>query len=291
MDAVGVERTQLPGAKIVAVTGCGPQKSPVSRVDRRQSRAAVTACRKTVPRLRKCVPESASLNVRAYLDEVFGSLMSRLSVPSANGFGTGEPSVFEYVGTVVDSILRYNNIHFRTITVTVLKDSDAHMPEPLWYAFPNINDANSTGAGGCSVSCGDELQIFVSYLWYREYSAVNTGVPVLWPNGALVIEKYNLPEEDRRVSVMDATKIKCVVACDHLAQHIINEYSLRSEGENSASQIQNLTDLDGDIHDRWTKTGATLHSFLDLTVLLDKHDRAERNEKSPADIVWQSYGV
>lgn len=287
------ERLQLPGAKIITATGCGTQKPTDLRGGRRRTTAscAVDSCRKTVPRIRKCIPEAASLNVRAYLDEVFGSLMSRLAVPSANGFGTGEPSVFEYVGTVVDSILRYNNIHFRTITVTVLKDFDAHMPEPLWYAFPNINDANS-GTGGCSVSCGDELQIFVSFPWYREYSAVNTNVPVLWPNGALVVEKYNLPEEDRRVSVMDETKVKCIVACDHLAQHIINEYSLRSEdGSSELQQVHNLTDLDGDIHDRWTKTGATLHSFLDLTVLLDRHDQTDRELKTHGDVVWQSYGL
>lgn len=181
-------------------------------------------------------PLEVTENIRAYLDEVFGSLMHRLSEEI-------DPKVFLFIGSTVDCILRYNNIHFREVTVFEVKE-EFNMPEPLWFDLDSV------------MGVLDKLNIFLNFEWYKTYISINTDVPVVWQNGNVPIERFNTSEQDSQIAPMEIAKIKCVVACDHLAQHVIHRYHI------DGPQLSNC-----DIHDSWTRHGTTLHSFLDLTII------------------------
>lgn len=177
-------------------------------------------------------PTNITRNVVRYLDEVFGSLMRRLS-----GCMEDDVKAFSHMGGIVDSILRYNNIHFDTVNVREVKQ-EFNMPEPLWFTFNTHT-----------------LDLFVAKSWYESYVAINTNVPVLWQCGNVAIDRFNSTDQDPIVGPLDLAKIKCIIACDHVAQHIIHDYTVNYE------QLSH-----SDIHESWTSTGTTLHSMLDLTV-------------------------
>lgn len=194
-------------------------------------------------------PLDVTRNIVRYLDEVFGSLMRRLSE-------IDEVKAFKHMGGIVDSILRYNNIHFATVNVRNVKQ-EFNMPEPLWYSFGL-----------------DTLDLFVSHDWYESYVGINTNVPVLWQCGNVAVDKFNFTDQDPIVGPMDTAKIKCVIACDHVAQHIIRDYTINCE------QLSHT-----DIHDSWTIVGTTLHSMLDITVYVnpETQQRASSSLTDPYD--------
>jgi len=205
-------------------------------------------------------PLEITENIRAYLDEVFGSLMHRLSEEI-------DPKVFLFIGSTVDCILRYNNIHFREVTVFEVKE-DFNMPEPLWFDLDSV------------MGVLDKLNIFLNFEWYKTYISINTDVPVVWKNGNVPIERFNTSEQDSQIAPMEIAKIKCVVACDHLAQHVIHRYHI------DGPQLSNC-----DIHDSWTRHGTTLHSFLDLTIITNNTFISDRNRLNEDGYDHQGYGV
>lgn len=191
-------------------------------------------------------PMDITRNVVCYLDEVFGSLMRRLS-----GCMDDNVKAFSHMGSIVDSILRYNNIHFETINVHEVKQ-EFNMPEPLWFTFnPHT------------------LNLFVAKAWYETYVAINTNVPVLWQCGNVSIDRFNSTDQDPIVGPLDLAKIKCIIACDHVAQHIIHNYTMNCE------QLSH-----SDIHDSWTRSGTTLHSMLDLTVYVNPESTSQTQAQS-----------
>ncbi|KAE9521744.1 hypothetical protein AGLY_017855 [Aphis glycines] len=236
--------SKLPGARVVALRKIKTNKT--------------LSCRGFIDD----APLEITENIRSYLDEVFGSLMHRLSEVS-------DSRVFMFMGSTVDAILRYNNIHFREVSVYEVKD-EFNMPEPLWFDFQS------------EMGVMDKLNVFINYDWYKSYISVNTDVPVIWQNGNVPIERLNAPDQDPRIAPMDVAKIKCVVVCDHLAQHVIHRYTV------DGPQLSNC-----DIHDSWTRHGATLHSFLDLTVIVNNTGpNADRNgENGIYDNYANGYGI
>ena len=82
------------------------------------------------------------------------------------------------------------------------------MPEPIWFSFTL-----------------DALGLFVNVAWYESYVALNTRVPVIWKCVNVTIDKLHFTQQDPIVATVDTAKIKCVLACDHAAQHIIYEYT------------------------------------------------------------------
>lgn len=199
------------------------------------------------------VPINVTRNIVRYLDEVFGSLMRRLSE-------IDEVKAFKHMGNIVDSILRYNNIHFKTINVRDVQQ-EFNMPEPLWYTFDL-----------------ETLNLFVSHNWYESYVAINTNVPVLWQCGNIPLDKFNFTEQDPIVGPLDMAKIKCIMACDHVAQHIIHDYT------NNREQLSHT-----DIHDSWTTNGATLHAMLDLTIYVNPE--VSQNHRDPYESNNSTGGV
>lgn len=188
-------------------------------------------------------PTDITRNIVRYLDEVFGSLMRRLS-----GCMEDDVKAFSHMGGIVDSILRYNNIHFDTVNVREVKQ-EFNMPEPLWFTFNTHT-----------------LDLFVAKSWYESYVVINTNVPVLWQCGNVAIDKFNSTDQDPIVGPLDLAKIKCIIACDHVAQHIIHDYTVNCE------QLSH-----SDIHESWTSNGTTLHSMLDLTVYTNPEPSNDNN--------------
>lgn len=181
-------------------------------------------------RLHDEMPDNVNYNVRAYLDALFGGIMLQASVVSDN---------LRAIPTVVSVALGYNNIYFKNVE---MRKTNVIMPEPIWYSIDLADNA---------------LTLYVDESMYNEYCSVLSDVPVTWCGGALRVDRYNPLKTDRRlVSEMDSAKIKCAVACDHVAQHIIHElmnpdYSERAE-----------------LHENWTRYGTTLHSMIDLELVL-----------------------
>lgn len=199
------------------------------------------------------VNEKLILNVRNYFDEVFGPLIRSLDLSIQTNTHENEDEiqtashVFSYIGSIVDSILRYNNVHFEISVHEVMRSYDA--PEPLWFHFTKENLKR--------------LYIFVCINWYIEYVSIRTNVPIIWSDGQIPLSFFNPLEEEGPVD-LDTAKIKCVIACDHLAQHILHRYYSKEE---QLSQ--------SDIHDSWTepKVGVTFHSMLKLKTLYTNDDK------------------
>lgn len=184
-------------------------------------------------------------NITRYLDGVFGSLVRRLSEMV-------DIRAFKHMGSIVDCILRYNNIHFSTINVHSVK-CEFNVPEPLWFTF-NLETPD----------------LCVGHEWYEWYVAINTDVPALWQCGAIAVENFNSIEQDPMVGPLDLVKIKCIIACDHVAQHIIHDYTMNYE------QLSHT-----DTHDSWTVNGTTLHSILDLTDYTNPEPQSRADSSTP----------
>lgn len=201
--------------------------------------------------------ETLTLNIRNYFDEVFGPLIRSLdSVIHLDSIDYDDEiqvssHVFSFIGSIVDSILRFNNVHFK-ISVHEVERS-YNIPEPLWFHFDKTNLSR--------------LYIFVSINWYIEYISIRSNVPIIWTTGHIPISMYNPIEEETQV-ILDSAKIKCVVACDHLAQHILHKYYSK---EMPVSQA--------DIHEGWTepKVGVTFHSIIKLKSLYTNNDKKNFN--------------
>lgn len=208
------------------------------------------------------VPDEVTSKVRAYIDEIFGALFRHLEHKTYHDFDGNlafdelqmANHVFPFIGGIVDSILRYNNVHFKEIQVHE-NQYGYNQPEPLWFCI--LPEQKCT------------LHIFVGLNWYTDYVVLRSDVPVIWTDGNVALEQYNPFEEEVSV-VMDIAKIKCVTACDHLAQHILHKY-------NSNSKPLSLSD----IHQSWTspKVGATLHSFINITNLCVNNNNTDNGRR------------
>lgn len=178
------------------------------------------------------VPDTVTYRVRAYLDELFGTIM--LQVKESN-------SCFDAVPIVVSNILKYNNIQFATVDMYKTR---VNIPEPLWFKF-EIDKRH--------------LILYLNEIMYNDYctTTTSTEVPVVWSCGHIPVDKYNPYRTHPDVSELDTAKIKCAMACDHVAQHIIHRYY------NDKPLLANTELHEGG----WTRYGTTLHSMLDIEIV------------------------
>lgn len=178
------------------------------------------------------VPDAVAYRVRAYLDELFGTIM--LQVKESN-------NCFDAVPIVVSNILKYNNIQFSTVD---MYKTSVNIPEPLWFKL-EIDKRH--------------LILYLNEIMYNDYctTTTSTEVPVVWSCGHVPVDNYNPYRAHPEVSELDAAKIKCTVVCDHVAQHIIHRYY------NDTPLLANT-----ELHERgWTRYGTTLHSMLDIEIV------------------------
>lgn len=186
------------------------------------------------------VPDAVAYRVRAYLDELFGTIM--LQANESN-------ECFDAVPIVVSNILKYNNIQFATVD---MYKTSVNIPEPLWFKF-EIDKRR--------------LILYLNEIMYNDYctTATSTEVPVVWSCGHVPVDKYNPYLAHPKVSELDSAKIKCAVACDHVAQHIIHRYY------SDTPPLANAELHEGG----WTRYGTTLHSMLDVEIV--ENPCADRN--------------
>lgn len=178
------------------------------------------------------VPDTVAYRVRSYLDELFGTIM--LQVKESD-------SCFDAIPIVVSNILKYNNIQFATVD---MYKTSVSIPEPLWFKF-ELDKRH--------------LILYLNEIMYNDYCTTTTPteVSVVWSCGHVPVDKYNPYRSHPEVSELDTAKIKCAVACDHVAQHIIHRYY------NDTPLLANTELHEGG----WTRCGTTLHSMLDIEIV------------------------
>lgn len=186
------------------------------------------------------VPDAIAYGVRAYLDELFGTIM--LQVRESNDSVAAIP-------IVVHNILRYNNIHFDDVELYV---TPVALPEPLWFTYEVAKS---------------RLSLFLNETMYKDYCADNScsDVPVVWSGGHALVDRYNPYGSHPEVSELETAKIKCALVCDHVAQHIIHRYYYHDGGDDDDGPPP--TANTGLHEGRWTRHGVTLHSMLDIEIV------------------------
>lgn len=244
----------IPGAQTVKLQEDALSRNPLE--DKPKNNVSRLSTSKYVD----SVNEKLTMNVRNYFDEVFGPLIRSLDMSlqintyeSVDDIQTTS-HIFSYIGSIIDSILRYNNVNFK-ISVHEVSQS-YNIPEPLWFHFTK-NNLN-------------QLYIFVCTNWYIEYVSIRTNVPIIWCDGQVPLSLFNPSGEEAPVE-LDTAKIKCVTTCNHLAQHILYRYYSK---EAPLSQA--------DIHESWTepKVGETFHSILKLKSLYTNSDKKQFQSNS-----------
>lgn len=103
----------IPGACPVTLQDSEISKNPL------EDKPIKTIARASASKYLDSVNEKLTLNVRNYFDEVFGPLIRSLDLSLQTNTHENEDEiqmashVFSYIGSIVDSILRYNNVHFK----------------------------------------------------------------------------------------------------------------------------------------------------------------------------------
>lgn len=185
------------------------------------------------------VTENTTYNIRAYLDVIFGTLAFEALRHSDN---------VSAIPTLVSNILKHNNIFFANV---YLQKTQMYLHEPLWYMY-DLNDRT--------------LRLFVNEEMYNDYCLTNLDANVLWKSGEIRVDHYNPFKQNPEFGAVDQAQIKCAIACDHVAQHIIHEL--------------NDEPLDTEeIHENWTNSGTTLHSMFDLEVQTTSSDERTRMQE------------
>lgn len=207
---------------------------------------------KSDTRIQDCLPNELSFRIRAYLDVLLGAtsieklrlatmrFYSGASASTSSANDRNSRDSLYAIPTIVDAILKYNNIVFGSVTLYKTK---ADLIEPIWYDVDLPNNA---------------LRLFTnvdSRLFVRQM----TDFPVVMSSGIIPIERYNPYVTNPMIDSIDAATIHCAVTCDHVAQHIIDEV------------LSDEPRIDGaDVHDQFGKFGTTLHSMFDITIMGDK---------------------
>lgn len=143
---------------------------------------------------------------------------------------------------IVQNILRYNNIVFKSIKLYVIP-GDLH--EPLWYKFSIIEKT---------------LTLYMSKPIKDKFCMRSKKYPVISTSGIINLKEFN-PKysafKDDDFNPQSQSIINCMILCDHLCQHIITEWMHKLNKE-SFPQSETL-------HYHFKKYGTTLHSIFDLT--------------------------
>ncbi|CAH0393271.1 unnamed protein product [Bemisia tabaci] len=176
--------------------------------------------------------ENITRRVRAYLDELFGSI-------SLNFDGDSKA----IIPAVLQDILAYNNVYFSTVD----SYDTVEAPEPVWFHIDTYSN---------------HLRLFVNHQMYNEYILhTRPDTPVNWSDGILRVEKYD-PHEVAPNTIEDVHEnmmaLKLALIVDHVAQHILHEIYVDKDDRIMTSGI----------HEGWTNCpGTTLHSMLNIEII------------------------
>ena len=197
------------------------------------------------------IPDEISYHLRHYLDILFSSVI----LESRKLILNQEKNSIFAIPAVVNNILTYNNISFKTVKYMITK---IFLPEPVWYYF----DVQA-----------NELILFLYEPLYNNLCMKSNILPVTLSSGNLVLEKFNNNYYDddadndaddaengdffrNRQSDIDRAILNCAIVADHVAQHIISDIF----DPNKKFKSSNL-------HSNYNKVGTTLHSMLNITAI------------------------
>lgn len=176
-------------------------------------------------------PKEIVKKLRAYLNVLFGAVI--IEAKNIISMSNKQESFYAIPG-VVDKILKYNKIMFKTIKLCITR---VQTIEPVDYIF--------------SIS-RSELILFVNEFIYDEVCIKDYNRPVLFPGGILPIEMFNPFESSSPNIKLGRPFINCAVIADHVTTHIIND-------------IYNEEIVPcADIHYDWKRYGLTLANMLEI---------------------------
>nr|WOJ45397.1 putative gp13-like protein [Apis mellifera nudivirus] len=206
------------------------------------------------------LPKNLTYYIRQYLDILFGAVETeRIRLFQQNCYQSDAA-----LPNVISCILQYNNITFKSITLTNTK---IPLPEPLWYDIDLVNN---------------HLSLFLYQPLYDTFCTSTTRLPVIISSGIIKLEDYNpIVSHPLAREQLDMATYNCAIMADHTAQHIISDLFLGSKKVPGA-----------DIHDHYNDIGTTLHSMLDITAIgvQDLTARCNNNHNSTnSDDVATSY--
>lgn len=179
------------------------------------------------------LPKNLTYHIRAYLDVLLGAVeMERLRLVRLECYQSDMA-----LPNVVASVLQYNNIAFKSITLT---NTQISLPEPVWYDIDLVNN---------------HLHLYLYQPMYDSFCTRVSRLPVIVSSGVIKLEDYNpVATHPLTRDQLDTAAYNCAIVADHVAQHIISDV------------LQGDKKVPGaDIHDRYNDVGTTLHSMLDIT--------------------------
>lgn len=176
--------------------------------------------------------EEMTLKIRRYLDMLLGSVL----IEARRLVGNGHSMTMYAIPNVVCDILEYNNLRFATVKFALTKHQ---LFEPIDYVIDQST-----------------LTLVVNESMYNEYCLTNNSGTVIFPSGLIPIDRYNPPETDPSLGEINYPVIRCAIACDHVAQHILYDVYGRNQDRPATAGI----------HEYWTDVDATtLHSMFRIT--------------------------
>jgi hypothetical protein len=220
-----------------------------SKIDRTKLGTLVSMpqCSQVGTRQRDIAPIHITYQVRSYLNHLFGA------IACAEEYCY---DIFGLIPYVVDAILRYNNISFKTVQAS---KTDYWLIEPIWYSY--------------DVVC-NQLNLYIYEQLWNDYLLTKTELPVIYKGWIVPVERldpYQASSNNNRQTsryysgrstrqssrLLEEVAMKIAVACDHVSQHIIHCISHNNELNPMAT-----------LHDGWTECpGTTLHSMLQIGVV------------------------
>lgn len=212
------------------------------RVKLRGGNATVTNAEK------QCKVETMIMKrIRGYLDMALSTAM----VATLDDASSFNHSLVNIIPCIVDAMLKYNNIHFQSV---IMKETKSFMLDKiLWYDIDLKKGALTLAINN------DEALSFLESGIQR---------PVFYTNGQINVSQFNPFENHDVQQILDKNNnklliLRCIVLCDHVAQHIILEM-------NNVDQFE--------IHDRFNEIGMTLHSMLSVTRVVQSQKPTSTNQ-------------
>jgi len=192
-------------------------------------------------------------NMHNYLSELLSVTYSYLATLVESN--TCDQPIYNVMPMIVDAIMRYNNVYFDNVVLYVTEKRTLF--EPLWYNIEQYDDHRL-------------LVLFYDRSFYEEFVTTTIGSCVYWAHGNLNFDAYYQEYEHPIVLTQSNTPLlKAIIACDHLALHVLHQLYDDETRNATRSRVQLSTD---DIHEVWSNdnaphVGVTLHSFFKLTVV------------------------
>lgn len=224
------------------------------------------------------LPSKLCKKISDYLTVVFGSIYIH---------AISDTSITSCIPYVIRDILEYNGIYFKTIkSFNVTRN----LYEPIWFTY-NYNLS--------------ELNIIISKSMVEKITIKNEQAPVHFTSGLIDLSIFN-PNFSTETDLSDSINpgvLNTIILSDHVSQHIIaditeritkrriyNDSLLNIDDYSDEERIINKYKSIGSkpLHQNWTKSGITLCSLLDITIVPKTYDELQSFDSLDKTIVSNS---